>query len=110
MNLRRGHAIFKKHCAQCHTIKPEGKGTIRGPNLFGVVGTEAGTKVRQWGGSTRRWEDFRLVWTQIALLGWLENPKNAVPFRPGDRSCMTFRGMDAEEDREDLVAYLCDAQ
>eukprot|EP00439_Symbiodinium_sp_Y106_P046574 s3859_g5.t4 len=43
-NVRRGQAIFKKHCGQCHTFKVEGRGTVRGPNLLGVVGTMAGAK------------------------------------------------------------------
>mmetsp|Transcript_52149 Transcript_52149/g.107811 ORF Transcript_52149/g.107811 Transcript_52149/m.107811 type:complete len:143 (+) Transcript_52149:25-453(+) len=105
-NVRRGQAIFKKHCGQCHTFKVEGRGTVRGPNLLGVVGTMAGAKVKEWGGSHLRLQEFRVTWTEAVLLSWLERPANVVPQKAGDRSCMTFRGMDSEEDREDLVAYL----
>lgn len=103
---QRRQAIFKKHCGQCHTFKVEGRGTVRGPNLLGVVGTVAGSKVKEWGGSHLRLQEFRVTWTEAVLLAWLERPANVVPQRAGDRSCMTFRGMDSEEDREDLVAYL----
>eukprot|EP00933_Yihiella_yeosuensis_P024931 TRINITY_DN1932_c1_g1_i1.p1 TRINITY_DN1932_c1_g1~~TRINITY_DN1932_c1_g1_i1.p1 ORF type:complete len:140 (-),score=23.89 TRINITY_DN1932_c1_g1_i1:49-468(-) len=105
-DLRRGRAIFKKYCAQCHTFKPEGRGTVRGPNIFGVVGTHSGEKVKMWGGSWERLADFRLRWTEETLLAWLERPQDFVPQRPGDRSCMTFRGFDREDDRMDLTGFL----
>ncbi|CAK9003306.1 unnamed protein product, partial [Durusdinium trenchii] len=46
--------------SQCHTFKPEGRGTVRGPNLFGVVDSTSGTKVKEWGGSFQRLEDSDL--------------------------------------------------
>eukprot|EP00434_Breviolum_minutum_P032456 symbB.v1.2.028701.t1/scaffold3068.1/size68108/7 len=105
-NVRRGQAIFKKHCSQCHTFKAEGRGTIRGPNLFGVVGSNSGTKVKEWGGSFQRLEDFGVIWSKETLILWLQRPADVVPQKHQDRSCMTFRGMDHQQDCADLVAFL----
>ncbi|CAL1148846.1 unnamed protein product [Cladocopium goreaui] len=109
-NVRRGQAIFKKYCSQCHTFKTEGRGTIRGPNLFGVVGSNSGSKVKEWGGSFQRLEEFRVIWSKETLLLWLRRPADVVPQKRQDRSCMTFRGMDHEEDCADLVAFLANSQ
>eukprot|EP00927_Polykrikos_kofoidii_P050562 TRINITY_DN44456_c0_g1_i1.p1 TRINITY_DN44456_c0_g1~~TRINITY_DN44456_c0_g1_i1.p1 ORF type:complete len:124 (+),score=9.60 TRINITY_DN44456_c0_g1_i1:37-408(+) len=102
----RGALIFKKHCAQCHTAKPEGRGTQRGPNLHKVLGAPSGSLVRNWGGSYFRLEQTGLTWDPPTLLAFLEKPKDVIPQVYGDRSCMSFRGMQAELDRADLVAYL----
>ena len=40
-NAAKGAKLFKAKCASCHTIK-EGGPNMQGPNLFGIMGQQAG--------------------------------------------------------------------
>jgi cytochrome c len=40
-NVAKGAKLFKSKCAQCHTDN-KGGATKQGPNLYGVIGREAG--------------------------------------------------------------------
>mmetsp|Transcript_158801 Transcript_158801/g.281556 ORF Transcript_158801/g.281556 Transcript_158801/m.281556 type:complete len:118 (-) Transcript_158801:165-518(-) len=106
-NSRRGQAIFKKLCKQCHSLEPDGRGKAQGPSLWGVIGLPAGSLVKVWGGSGYKLERIGFIWTEEIMKTWLQYPKLVVGDQRGDRSCMSFRGMEAEEDRDDLVAFLC---
>mmetsp|Transcript_11059 Transcript_11059/g.25988 ORF Transcript_11059/g.25988 Transcript_11059/m.25988 type:complete len:113 (-) Transcript_11059:59-397(-) len=106
VDVRRGQLLFKKLCAQCHTARPTGRGSTRGPNLFGVVGAPSGSLVFAWGGSYQRLQAYGLVWSEATLLSFLENPRDLISSVRGDMSCMNFKGMDRESDRVDLVAFL----
>lgn len=96
-NPANGRAIFKP-CAVCHNVV-EGTGHRVGPNLWGVVGADAG-----------RHGDFRysralassdLVWTEDALDAYIEDPGSVIP---GGR--MSYQGNPSPADRRDIIAYL----
>ena len=85
-------------CRTCHEVA-EGTGHRVGPNLWGVVGAEAG-----------RHADFRysralersgLVWDEATLDAYLADPQGVVP---GGR--MAYAGMPDAADRRDVVTYL----
>ena len=85
-------------CRTCHEMA-EGTPHRVGPNLWGVVGAEAG-----------RHADFRysqaltrsgLVWDEATLGAYLANPQAVIP---GGR--MAYPGMPSEADRRDVIAYL----
>jgi cytochrome c len=93
-----GEGVFRK-CAACHKL--DGTDGV-GPHLNGVVGREAGAV-----------EGFAYSdgmvghgpWTPEALFAFLEDPKGVVP---GTK--MSFAGLNKEEDRADVIAYLQSTQ
>ena len=95
--LKRGQRVFLL-CRSCHNTE-EDAGNKVGPNLHGVFGRKAGTA-----------PDFKysdaviksgIVWDEHSISEWLTKPKD---FLPGNK--MAFRGVDKEEDRVALIAYL----
>lgn len=38
-----GERLVERHCVQCHTFEKGGATTPAGPNLYGVIGREAGS-------------------------------------------------------------------
>jgi len=96
-----GEKIFKSACARCHTIDEGGKNKV-GPNLFGVFGATAGTRVASFDKRhSKAMKESGIVWDEKTLDGFLENPKAFL-----DKNRMTFPGVKKEEDRENLIAYL----
>lgn len=85
-------------CRTCHEVA-EGTGHRVGPNLWGVVGAEAG-----------RHADFRysralersgVVWDEASLDAYLTDPQGLIE---GGR--MAYAGMPDEADRRDVIAWL----
>lgn len=110
-----GQRLYGRHCAACHVITaPDGSTLMRGgptgPNLFGIVGQQAG----QVAGFTRYGRDLvaageaGLVWDAGTLDAYLADPRavmRAVLDNPRAGSRMVFR-LRAEADRRDVIAYL----
>ena len=93
----RGRRLFNE-CAICHTAK-QGDPHRVGPNLFGIVGQEAG---KQDGFAySQALADSGLVWTEENLDAYIENPQG---FIRGNR--MAYAGQRDAERRADLIAYL----
>ena len=99
----KGEKEFNK-CKACHMIASDSetivKGGKTGPNLYGVIGREAGSV-----------EDFKysdglaakgaegLVWDEAELATFVKNPNDYL----GSRSKMTFK---LAKGSEDVAAYL----
>lgn len=100
-DIAKGQAIFAK-CASCHTVNAGGANGI-GPNLYAVVGDAIG----QGRGGFAFSDDVKKIggkWTFDELNKWLTNPRDLAP---GTK--MSFAGLDDEQDRANVIAYL-DAQ
>ena len=93
----RGRRFFNE-CAVCHTTQ-EGAAHRVGPNLFGIVGREAG-KAEGFSYSKALGESD-LVWTDENLDAYIQNPQG---FIPGNR--MAYAGQRNAERRADIIAYL----
>ncbi|CAE8581457.1 unnamed protein product, partial [Polarella glacialis] len=105
-NVRRGQLLFKKHCAQCHTIRRDGTnpyGTLAGPNLYGVMGRTAAMNQRTgWVKHSSQLEDSGILWTERNMMAFLKNPRAFA----GGAINMNFRGLEGFKDRVDLIHFL----
>lgn len=105
-DVARGHKLFKKHCAQCHSTWPDNRITRTGcfqlgPTLFDVYGRASGqAEIQQkilMGGRASG-----MVWTAGSLMNYMKNPRQAV----NGNIQMNFRGIDDFQTRVDIVHYL----
>jgi cytochrome c len=95
----RGQRLFAQEtCATCHTVK-EGDVNRIGPNLYDVVGREAG-QVEGFA-YTKAVTESGITWTEENLDAFLENPQG---FMRGNR--MAYVGQRDAEKRAALIAYL----
>ncbi len=85
-------------CLACHTFE-QGGPTITGPNLFGVLGREAG------GGQnflySNAMQDYDDIWTFDNMDGYLADPRN---FLPG--GSMIFAGIPDPQARINVMAWM----
>ena len=98
----KGARLFKKHCAQCHSITPENnQGAIIGPTLWNICGRCSGiyNKVGAGGQPTI---DKTIVWTDNMLLDYMKNPRAIT----SGSIAMNFPGIAKEEDRQHILDFL----
>lgn len=100
-DAERGATIFAQ-CAACHQVGERAEHRI-GPHLNGLFGRRLGgveDYTRYSPGLTRAGTDG-VVWSFETLDAYIANPRALVT---GTR--MNFAGLDAPEDRADVIAYL----
>jgi cytochrome c len=95
--MTQGKRVFSS-CAGCHTINTDGGSSI-GPNLWGVVGSAAGSKSDF--AYSDALKESGVIWTLESLDSYIENPAS---FMPGGN--MVFVGVTDDADRKALLAYL----
>ena len=99
-NPANGKAIFERTCANCHSTEI-GVNKI-GPSLWGIIDRPIAVVPDYTYSETLRerkteWQ----VWDEAALNVYLRNPREAVH---GVK--MFFKGLPAQSDRLDVIAYL----
>ena len=105
-----GQKVFNK-CKSCHTISNGDevivKGGKTGPNLYGVVGRQAGTyEGFSYYDSIVAAGQAGLVWDEEKIAQWVQNPKAFLRDYlddPKAHSAMTFR---VRKGGADVAAYL----
>ena len=99
-DLARGRVVFQR-CVACHSIDPAEK-PLPGPNLFGVVGRQAGNDPDyDYSPVLRAARRDGLIWTEAALDLYLADTE---AFLPG--TVMGFQRIDGADDRRALIVFL----
>ena len=102
-----GENVFKK-CKACHTSESGGKNRI-GPNLFGIVGRQAGTAPGfKYSPSYVAAGEDGLTWDADAIFEYLVDPKAFIRTVTGDKKAKTrmiFK-LKKEGDRHNVIAFL----
>lgn len=95
--VKQGAAAYRV-CAACHSLKP---GThLSGPSLANLWGKPAAS-VEDYGRYTDALGQAGIVWDENTLNAWLADPQAMVP-----GTTMTFRGIESDETRTQLIAFL----
>jgi cytochrome c len=86
-------------CMACHSTEQNGPTKI-GPNLWGIFGRKAGTQpdFKYYSDALK---NSGITWSDKTLDQWFARPNELVP---GTK--MAFRGIDNEDNRKALIAYL----
>ena len=111
-----GAAAFTSQCQNCHNVVNDdgdvlaGRPNVRtGPNLYGVIGRQAGTVDGfRYGGSLVEAGEEGLVWDADNMVPYLLNPQDYLREVTGDRrarSQMSFRVRD-EGTANDIIAFI----
>jgi len=110
-----GAGAFQSQCSTCHMVVNEagetlaGRNSRTGPNLYQIVGRQAGTVDGfRYGPSLVEAGTGGLVWDDETLLAYLQNPQGFLRETLGNnraRSQMSFQVRNAET-AADIVAFL----
>ncbi|WP_162820375.1 c-type cytochrome [Microvirga calopogonii] len=96
----RGEKVFQ-YCYSCHSVQPD-ETNLQGPNLYGIVGRRiASQEGFSYSPALRAFAQQEERWTEDRLDRYLRAPYKLVP-----KTSMAFPGVEAQDERADLIAYL----
>lgn len=94
---QRGAMVYRA-CAACHSLEPSMH--LTGPSLADLWGKKAASAV-DFPRYSRALKAQEFLWDETTLNAWLANPAGFVA---GNQ--MTFRGIEDDKTRQDLIAFL----
>ncbi len=110
-----GASAFQSQCQNCHNVVNEdgdvlaGRANVRtGPNLYQVIGRQAGTADFRYGNSLVEAGEEGLVWDQENMVPYLLDPQGYLRETLDNnraRSQMSFRVRD-EDTANNIIAFL----
>lgn len=96
----RGEKVFQ-YCYSCHSVQPD-ETNLQGPNLNGIVGRRiASQEGFSYSPALRAFAQQEEHWSEALLDRYLAAPYKLVP-----KTSMAFPGVEAQNERADLIAYL----
>lgn len=107
----KGEREFNK-CKACHMIVDDAGGEIVkggkvGPNLYGIIGRQAGTvEGFKYGASLAAAGQGGLVWDQANMVEYLKDPKAFLVAATGDEKAKSNMAFKLSKGGEDVAAYL----
>jgi len=97
----RGEHVFQ-YCYSCHTVDPNEKATLQGPDLVNIVRRRvAGQTGFGYSPAMRAFAERHDVWSKDLLDRYIADPESLVP-----NTTMNFGGLDDPQERSDLMAFL----
>lgn len=106
-----GKAGFNR-CRSCHTLVTDTgdvvqRGGRAGPNLWGVIGRQAGTvKEFRYGQDLVAAGEAGLIWDQDNIVAFTADPRQFLRDFLGDKSARTNMAFRQKKGIEDIAAYL----
>lgn len=106
-----GEKLYKK-CKSCHMIVADDgtkiqKGGKTGPNLYGVIGRQAGSVDGfKYGKSLIAAGEGGLVWDEAAVATYVADPKAFLKEVTGDGKAKSKMSFKLKKGGEDVAAYL----
>lgn len=110
-DAEKGEKAFNK-CKSCHmVVSPEGetivKGGKTGPNLYGVVGRQAGSVDGfKYGKSLVEAGEGGLIWDEASLAAFVADPRGYLKEVTGSGSAKSKMSFKLKKGGEDVAAYL----
>ncbi len=110
-DIAEGENVFGK-CKTCHAIVAEDETVIQkggkiGPNLFAVIGRQAGTYPEfKYGDDMVAAGVAGLVWDETTFLGYVENPKEFLQEFLQSDTAKTRMTLKLAKGGADVLAYL----
>jgi cytochrome c len=110
-DVTKGEKAFKK-CKSCHmVVSPEGetivKGGKTGPNLYGVIGRQAGSvEGFKYGKSLVEAGEGGLIWDEASVAAFTKDPKAFLKEATGSGSAKSKMSFKLKKGGEDVAAYL----
>ncbi|KRW98705.1 Cytochrome c-like domain [Pseudocohnilembus persalinus] len=92
-----GRIIFDANCSACHAFSGDAK-SASAPMLGGLMGRKAGSTEFAY---SKAFKKAGFEWNDKFLFAFINNPGKMVP---GNR--MAFAGIQDEQQRADLIAYI----
>jgi cytochrome c len=97
----RGAHVFQ-YCYSCHTVDPNEKATLQGPDLVNIVRRRvAGQTGFDYSPAMRAFAERHDVWSEDLLDRYITDPESLVP-----NTTMNFGGLEDPQERSDLMAFL----
>ena len=90
------------YCFSCHSVDPNEKATLSGPNLNGVIGRPIASKAGFEYTDALKTYGKEKVWTPELILQWIQNPRAMVPGTRMERP----PGPRTDAERTALIDYL----
>jgi cytochrome c len=96
-DAKRGAQVYRS-CVACHSLEPGVH--LSGPSLAGLWDKPAG-KIAGFVRYSKGLKSADFVWNAETLFAWVADPQVMVP-----GTYMTFRGIEDEQPRADIIAFL----
>lgn len=99
-NPVQGEKVFQ-YCYSCHSVQPD-ETNLQGPNLYGIVGRRIASQDGfSYSPALRAFAQCEERWSEELLDRYLAAPYKLVP-----KTSMAFPGIEEQDERADLIAYL----